>query len=184
MILRILLPLLLLVGFTACNNDDPNARFTLPVQNLQFTIDAGLSTFDSHYYNLVDVPVQLDSLASFYNLTRSSIESLVPRRASVESIFGNGDYSFMREISVRICSQDESVKLRNGEPEQCDFEIFWRNTIPNDVGNRLDIIPNENDLLQYLEDGRATFQVKLVSPLYRSPNQFIESRLLMEFDAY
>ena len=171
--------------FAACKNDDPTIEFTLPVRNQLFTIDAGLSTFDSHFYNFVDVPTGLDSLASFFNYDMKDAAAIRPATARLDALFGGADYSFAREMSLRICSDTEAESLRNGDPVQCNREIFWRNPVPENSGGRLDLVPNENNLLEALR-GRetATFQLKLVSPLFYSPDQFIETRLSMDFQVF
>ena len=168
-----------------CKNDDPTLEFTVPVRNQLFVIDAGLSTFDSHFYNFTDVPLGLDSLSSFFNFDLDNAAAIRPASARLDALFGGADYSFAREVSFRICSDAETEKLRRGEPEECGREIFWRNPVPESVGGRLDLVANENNLLEALR-GRevATFQLKLVSPLFRSPDQFIESRLSMDFQVF
>ena len=97
-------------------------------------------------------------------------------------IFSNVDYDFIREISVRICSQEESALLAAGQPEECRREIFWRNPVPEGTGSDLGLVPNENDVQQILRQPTVTYQVKLVSPLRYSTNQFVESRLIMDFN--
>ena len=178
------LPLLFALLIASCNNDDPSLRFGAPVPQIPFTIDAGLSTFDSHFYNFVDIPTRIDSIASSRNFNLNDAEAIRPAQARIEALFGGADYSFAREMSIRICSEAEAELLRNGEPEQCDREIFWRNPIPNNTGGQLDFVPNENNLKDALIGNTATFQLKIVAPLFRSPDQFIESRLLLEFAVF
>lgn len=172
----------LLLLATGCKDDGPEIRLRMPIRPLDITFDAGLSTFDSHYYTLLDVPTNFDSLAAGANLSAATISAVRPREAQLIGVFNNVDYEFIREISIRICSQEERDQLAAGQAIECVREIFWRNPVPEGVGTSLGLVPNENDLQEIMTAPRATYQIKLVSPLRYSTTQFVESRLIMEFN--
>ena len=177
--------LFLLIGMStlwSCKGDQPEIRFRMPIQPIEVTFEAGISTFDSHYYTFQNVPTRFDSLAASFGVSTADIQAVRPRTARILSVFGNVDYDFIRDISVRICSQNEADRLQAGEAVECAREIFWRNPVPEQLGSTLDLIANENDVKSLLEQPRAAYQIKLVSPLRYSTTQFIESRFLMEFN--
>ena len=180
--MRLLLPVFALLFLVACNDDDVDIQFRMPIRPIDFTFDAGLSTFDSHFYTLADVPTNFDSLAIGIGATRATINAVRPRSAQLIGVFNNVDYDFIREISIRICSQEERDQLAMGAAIECRREIFWRNPVPEGTGSDLGLVPNENDVQEIMTLPTATYQVKLVSPLRFSTTQFVESRLIMEFN--
>lgn len=172
----------MLMGLLACDDDNPEVRLRLPVRPIDFTFDAGLSTFDSHFYTLAGVPSNFDSLTSQAGLSPADVNAIRPRSAQLTGIFANVDYDFIREISIRICNAEEAAQLAANEAIECRREIFWRNPVPEGTGSDLGLVPNENDVQSILREDRVTYQVKLVSPLRYSTNQFVESRLSMDFN--
>ena len=182
--MRFLLLVALIVAtlFPACKDDGPEIRLRMPIRPIDFTFDAGLSTFDSHFYTLQDIPTNFDSLAARAGLSAATVGAIRPRTAELLGVFNNVDYEFIREISVRLCSAEERDQLAAGEAIECRREIFWRNPVPEGVGSNLGLVPNENDLQEILTASVATYQVKLVSPLRYPTAQFVESRLFMEFN--
>lgn len=157
-----------------CNRgDNLNLAFEMEYPNIIFEIPAGLNTIESHFFLLKDIPTAKNFF--FGDIPEEDIQAIVPSYARMTALDGNSiDYDFLFEVSVRICQPNKE--------SNCLREIFYRDRIPNNVGNRLDLIPNDNNLKEILTQDDFTIEVVLKRLVSTSPT-FINSRLEMGFEA-
>ncbi len=140
--LKYFLPLLALILWQ-CNGDSINVAFDMQYPNLQFTVPAGLNTIDAHFFIIRDIPT--NKAAFFGNIDEVDIVEISPSAAIVRGVQGNlADYSFVDEIVVRICD-DNDISQENIF-QKCRREIFFREAIPFNTGNRVELIPNAINL--------------------------------------
>lgn len=176
---KYLLPYFLPLLFWQCQKDDLVVAFRMEYPNLTFDIPAGLNTLDSHFFILRSIPTNKNFF--FGNNDEASIVEITPSFARIVGLQSNlADYGFINEIVVRIC-QDNEVNQTN-VVEKCRREIFFREGIPLNVGNRVDLLPNSNNLKAELTE--ETFTVVLVLRRLRDFSPInIPSRLEMQFQA-
>ncbi len=165
--------------FWQCQKDDLVVAFRMEYPNLTFDIPAGLNTLDSHFFILRSIPTNKNFF--FGSNDEASIVEITPSFARIVGLQGNlADYGFINEIVVRIC-QDNDVNPTN-VVDKCRREIFFREGIPLNVGNRVDLLPNSNNLKAELTE--ETFTVVLVLRRLRDFSPInIPSRLEMQFQA-
>lgn len=165
-----LLPLLFILPLflSNCKKED-KALFEMAYTR-DFVIPAGLNPFDTHYFILRDIPIGTYFTAN--NINPSDLNSINPKAARITNIFaGSGNYDIIQEISIKIFTDDENLAR----------EIFWRDAIPPNTGDELDIIPTLIDAKPFLENSKFNLQIRL--DLLAAPQQTLETRLRFSFDA-
>ncbi len=166
-----LLPFLLVlpIFISDCKKDDP-VLFEMLYAN-DFVIPAGLNPFDTHYFTLKDIPV--GTYLSSRNLTTDMLTRIEPRAANFINIFaGTATYDFIREISVRIYTDDENDSR----------EAFYHFQVPQNAGDNLPIIPNDAlDARPYFNGN--TFNILIRLDLRQTTMQNIETQLRFSFGA-
>ena len=165
-----LLPLLLILPFfiSNCNKEEPILFEMVYAEN--FVIEAGLNPFDTHYFRLLNVPI--GTYMSSRNLTADLLQEINPREASFVNAFtGGGAYDFIRDVSVRIYTDDENVYK----------EIFYYDNVPENTGDNLGVIPSLVDAKTFF--GGPTFNITIRLNFRQAPMQNIESQFRFSFGA-
>jgi len=138
--------------------------------NNDFAIQAGLNTFDAHYFQINRIVSNADSLFSFYNVDPTNIQQIQPRSARLTSIFASTDYSFIRDIEIRIFEDD---------PDNYQV-LFFRDNVPLNTGQTLDLVPNGVDIQELVKKEKFGIVIRMV--LRDLSPEFIESRLDFSFN--
>jgi len=168
---RIILVFLALTSLS-CRKDDLGILFRIPFQPVDFTIQAGLNTLDTWYFNIDNVPTNSLALFQANGIDTASVRSLVPQRARLRSVFDDVNYNFLFEIAVYLCEAGVQTP-------KCGKEVFYRFPLPNNPGIFVDLVPNPLEVKDLILRDKVNVQVmlRLLSP----PPQFIEARLELEF---
>ena len=170
---NIVLFLFSLLLITSCKKDQDEILFLFPLQDVDFSIPPTASPFQVHYFNLENIVTNHEGLFSSNNVDANSDVRVVPMESSLNVLVGNIDYDFIEQMSIRICDAGDVS-------ENCGTEIFWRQPVPLNVGNILDLTPSDIDVKRYLTQEKVNIQVKL-ELLRQNPPQFVETRLLLDF---
>lgn len=158
----------------SCGDNEPQLLFQIPFRNVDFEIPPTLSVIQVHYFNIDNVPTDGMALFDANNVAESEATAIFPSRARMQTIFTAEEYDFIEQMSVRICEAGDLS-------ENCGKEIFWRQPVPQNAADFVDLIPSELDVKEFLLLDEVNIQVKL-ERLRRNPPQFIETRLEMDFD--
>lgn len=163
-----LLPfVLLIVLFSNCKDDGPEIRFEMAYER-EIAIPAGLNVFETHYFYLRNISV--GSYLSANGVDAADLIAINPGSARLSTIFaGLSDYSFIRDVSVLIYTDDESNAR----------EAFWRPNVPLNTGEDLDVIPTLIDAKQFFDD--PTFNIIVKLNLQAVPQQTVETRFRFSF---
>lgn len=165
---KVSLFILFAILIVSCKKDE-DILFDLPYVR-EFSIPAGLNTFDAHYFRLENIPI--GNYLSSNNVTATDLAAIRPGNARISSIFsGLGDYSFIFEISVRMYTEDENNYK----------EIFYRDNIPLNTGEDLDLIPTLVDVRDFMGNTRFNLLVRL--ELSGVPPASLDTRLNFNFKA-
>lgn len=165
--------LLLVILMSACNKDDENTLFTIPIQDIDFAIPPTANPFQVHYFNFDNTPTNTTGIFAANNYTASEGTKIFPQAATMNVLVGNVNYDFIEQMSIRICEAGDLT-------ENCGREIFWRQPVPEGTGNVLDLGASNVDIKEYLLNEKVNIQVKL-ERLRRNPPQFVETRLQVRF---
>lgn len=164
---NIFLLALSIVLLTDCNKNDPDVKFEMAYER-EFTIPAGLNVFDTHYFPIRDISI--GSYLTANNVTAADLIAINPGSARLTTKFsGLGDYSFIRDVSIVIFTDDENNNK----------EVFWRPSVPLNAGETLDIFATLVDAKQYFENTKFNLYVKL--NLQAVPQQTVETRFTFSF---
>ncbi|MEM1320118.1 MAG: hypothetical protein AAGG75_07650 [Bacteroidota bacterium] len=165
MLKKLLLLLLPALFLSNCGKDEV-FLFEVPYE-IQFTIPAGLNPFETHIFETTMIATRLDSLLVFNGLPWEEVESIKPRSASINTIFANSSYDFIRETSIEVFDANDPVRVWR--------EVFYREEVPFNTGNRLDYLASLEDVKDFMDDGVFNIRVRLL--LREIPPEFIETRL-------
>ncbi len=163
----------------ACKEDDLDFAFRMEYINQRFEIPAGINPIESHFFLQADIP---SNKATFFgNFSEEDITEVSPLGARLTSLEGtNINYGFISEVSIRICTDE--IFSQQDIVQKCAREIFFREDIPLNTGDEIDLLPNGLNVKEFLT--RDDFSVVVVLRRLRDfPPTSINTRLDMEFQA-
>jgi len=165
--------LLLLLPFLSCKKDAAPVKFEMAYLNQEIEIQAGLNLYETHRYRIFDIPTDIETYLTTYGLEKEDVLSILPSQCRLINFSGNARYNFLFEVSVRIFSRDN--------PDR-SFEIFYDDAVPENTGTALRLIPNENDIKEFLLKDKFSIEV-ILKRLRDVPSEFIRTRIELRFDA-
>lgn len=154
----LLLPLL----FANCK-DDCNVVAEMPY-TLEFNILPGLNPLLTHYFKIEDIPNITPEAFTANGITLEDVTEIKGKSARFSTIFAGPEYDFIREVSVRIYTDD---------PDDYS-EIFYRTNVPENTRSDLDLIGSLTNVQRHLTGD--TFNIIICLQLRRTTPQNIESR--------
>lgn len=156
-----------LILFSTCR-DEPETLFEMDYR-VDYNIAAGLNTFETHFFELSNIPTNATALLQNSNLTDGEIETIIPKSASLQSIFASDDLDFVREVSVRLFNNDDPTGT----------EIFFRENVPGSTRDLIDLVPTLPDVKRYmLED---FYNVSIRMEFWEPTPTFIDVKLEFDF---
>ena len=159
--------LLVLFTFSNCEKEEP-FLFSMDYER-NFEIPAGLNIFSPWDFQLNNIPTSKVAFLSANNATEEDVTEITPRSARITSLIASEDFSFIRDISVRMYKNDVS-----------DYqEIFYRDNIPLNTSGNLSLIPTLVNVEKKLFD--EEFNVVIKMEFRDSPPQYTEVVLDLEF---
>jgi len=156
--------------FAQCR--DNNGDFEL-LYTTEFEIPAGIPAFP--FQNVeVEVPnFNIEQRFSSAGFTVDEVTSIHARSIQLDVATGNPDFSFLQQVILEIRNPDDIEDRR---------EIAFLEFIPNNQGNRLDLIPSLPDVADYIKAGNFILTFKM-DPRF-SPGQVMQVRMNLNFDAF
>lgn len=171
---QIFLFISLVCVLASCKKDDP-PLFTIPVQNVVFSVDPTMQPPFTYYIPVNSVMTNALNIINANGIDTSEIKSIRPGKASLVALFGQGELDFLDAVSVRLCPIGTNK-------ENCGQEVFYRDPVPFNTGIDLDLVPsNVNDVRDFVLPDRINIQVKL-ERLRNFPQNTFDIRLDMEFE--
>ena len=161
-----------LLAGAGCKKDEPlKPGFPMLFQE-QFDVQAGLGIFAVHHFYLKNIPTHYDQLLAQHGRTDAQIQAIQLSQATLNGLFGDADYEFIQEVSLRIYD----------ERDPSDFvEVAYRLPVPLDPGNTLPLIPNDIDVKRFLKNAR--FSIDLALTLRATTQMDTPSRIDLQFNA-
>ena len=112
----------------------------------QFTLPIGLDYFSSHNFEFKDIA---SDTAVFFKangaVSASQITRIEPRSMSLRALFGGADFIIIDKVEVWISDPSR--------PKLTPQIVFFRDEIPLNTGDRLDLVPNNVDVRPFLMEG-------------------------------
>ncbi|MBI1228266.1 MAG: hypothetical protein GC192_23735 [Bacteroidetes bacterium] len=169
--------LLILVSlfFVACKKETEPPRTRLKVGNMKFSIDPSVQPPFTYYIPINSVNLSFIAQLNASGIDTADIKNIIPGRATLTALFGNGNLDFIEAVSVRLC-------LLGDNEENCGQEAFYRDPTPFDIGAELELGGSAvNDIRDYVLQKQINVQVKLES-LRDVPKGSFDVVLEMEFE--
>jgi len=160
---------IILISIVSCGKEEPVLEIGTFVE---FSIPAGLSTLESHYFVRENVPILYDSQLSASGIDKNNIELFVAGRATLTPGSGKEfDLGFIRGVNVYLVED-------NGKRN----ELFYLDLVP--IGNKDEIrlFNSIVDLQDRIVDDKATIETKL--EFNTPPPSTYEFRLNMTFAVF
>jgi len=128
----------------------------------QLEIPAGLNAINAWVFVIPSVSTEHARIETLTNTPWEDWNRLEPARASLIINESGLNWDFVEEVSIRAYAGDDPTQAK---------EIFYRDLITTDIGNRLDLIPTDFDAnLGILDAEEMTIEVELTR-LRASPPQ-------------
>ena len=141
----------LLLLFTNCGKNDEEVLFTIPYQ-LNFSTPAGLNTLETHYYEINNIPSRIDSVLVARGISKEDITSVSPKSAELSSLFADGEYGFIREVSVDIFETGSTYYQ----------EVYFHPQVPQNTGSTLDLAGTLVDAKERVTSEKFNIRVGLM----------------------
>lgn len=155
----LLLPVVLILGCMGCNGDNEKDVIFEMTYRVDFEIPAGLNTIEDHFFPFRGVNSILDSLLVFHGYTRDDISTINPRSARLTSAFSGEDYDFVQEFSTYLFL---------GETNNLGHEAFWRNEVPLNTRDILDIPGTLLDAKEFFLEPKFNLELRFDTRLVTS----------------
>lgn len=165
---RFLLGCLVVISGWSCGGSE-TPLFIMELEH-DFTIQAGLNNFDSHYFILRDVPTRIGN----YSITTTNdIDRIQSSRASLEGRVQELDYSIIQHITIEVISKSEPSVQK---------EIFYNDRITLREQNELRLSSSLSEVSDILTQDLIDLEVRIEFRTF-TPREY-DTRLLMTFNAY
>ena len=166
---RYILLFFLTIHLLGCNRE-PDSLFDMPYE---FTIEipAGLNTFETHYFDKSGIRTHAEDLLNANNVQDNDITAVQAKTCRLISTFADVDLDFIREISLRVYEDDPSAY----------HEIFFRDNVPLDTEDFIDLIPALPNVKEFLLDDSYNVSIRMEFRL--PPPTFVTMRLDYDFFA-
>jgi len=163
----------MLVGFSC--KDEKLVGELIEYTPQQFDIPAGLNNTRAYVFIIPSVSTEHSRIETLTNTPWEDWDRIEPARASLTINESGLNWDFLLEVSVRAYAGDDPVQAK---------EIFYRDLIPADIGNRIDLIPTDFDANQGILDAEEiTIEVELTR-LVSSPPQSLPVIFNYSFEGF
>lgn len=145
----ILLACLALFGCVQDNDSRPG--FDMIFRD-QFEIPAGINVFAVHHFYLRNLPTRFLTLVDQQGKAPGDVTGVLTGEGALTALFGDGDFSFITEVSVRAYKEGNVNDY---------IEVAYRQPVPLRPGARIDLIPSLADSKRFLQEERVSFDVAI-----------------------
>lgn len=137
-----------------------------------FNIPAGIGIFDVHHFYIRNIPTQFQEYLLRNNVQEGDITQILTTKAGLEGVFGDSDYSFIEQVSVRAFDENDPNNF---------LEIAYRQPVPLEPGNVLPLIPSLADSKRFFKATRVSLDIAL--NIRKTTVQEMETRLSLQLRA-
>ena len=117
------------------------------------TVAGGLNPFFSHVYELQDIAADTAIFFPANGSSGNKVMAIEPMSMRLQGRQGGDNFSFIRQVEVLIYNPDK--------PENKEQFAFFRDDIPLNTRERLDLVPNGIDVRKFLYHGKFNLKITL-----------------------
>jgi hypothetical protein len=160
--------LLILTIATACKKDK-RTEFFLIHDFIDFTIQPGLNTFDTHIYTVSPKFSTFHTQLEASSHTAEEVVAIEPRRAYLTSVFEDVNLDFIHQVSVRIYDPFDETN---------NIEFFYMDPVPIRSKTGIELFPGIANLEEWFD--REYYGIEVRLNFRQNSPSLIQMRL--EFD--
>jgi hypothetical protein len=139
------------IALSGCKKDRRTEFFTIH-DHVDFTIQPGLNTFDTHIYVIGPIGSTLDDRLMAAGRTRDEVVAIEAKSAYLSSIFEDVDLDFIHQVSVHILdSFNPSDKI----------EFFYLDPVPFRDKVGIQLFPGIADISEWMDRDYYGIEVRL-----------------------
>ena len=155
---------------TGCK-DDKTSLFDI-IQVVDFTIPAGLNTFETHFFQ-IQVNSNFDDQLEATAVEEADVASIEPQFCEVATIFADRDLDFIRAIEVHVFDTFDPQNRR---------EVFYLDPVPGNTRTRIRPFPGLQNVKDIVSDPSYGVEIRLrfIAP----PPTTLDMRMEFEFAAF
>lgn len=156
---------------SGCGKDQPVPVFTMSYVS-DFTLHAGLNTFETHFYRTA-IQSLYQPLLSNSGYTSNEIVSITPRYAELSTVFADEDIRFIRQVFVRIYDLSDPLNINS--------EIFYLDPVPSNVRRIIRPFPGLANVKDFAS--APAFGIEVGISLWEITPRSFDMRLQFELNA-
>ena len=165
--------LFLLFTFYGCKLFDELTHFDIEY-NYTFTLPSfGGINLDNLYIESPDVENDIESTFEINNTRKDLVERATLKNFNVTILEPtNANFTFLNKIEIFVKTDALDKKL-----------IAWKDNIPNDIGNYLELETTNSDLKKYLTNDAIRVRLKTTSSRPLAEDLLLDLKSTVEVDA-
>jgi len=152
--------------FLGCSKSLPSNVFEIPFDDIRFTIPAGLSPFDAHFFIVRELKVNKSFFFQQGQVSNPDRVRLLPASARMIQLVSNVDLECIERISIQLFTPSHP---------NINLEMFFRDPVPFRNGPGLNMVPTLTEIQEYLSDDEINLRIR-VQLRYPTP-EFMEMQL-------
>jgi len=143
------------------------------VYPVDFVLPAGLSTFQTHFYRISNVPSQFAAQLDAVGRTEADITTITPKFASLSTVFQDEDLDFIRQVFIRVFDPSD--------PDNINREVFYLDPVPPNTRTIIRPFPGLADVKQIA--ALPVFGIEIGISLWELSPRTLDMRMTMELSA-
>jgi hypothetical protein len=170
------IPLLILFSLflSGCKKNQPG--FEMQYRRT-FVLPIGLDNFLSHNFEFKDISCDTTVFFTPNSATSSQISRIEPLNMNIRALFGGNDNRYNILSRVEVWISDPS------RPKLSPQIVFFRDDVPLNTGNRLDLIPNNVDVRPFLVEG-SKFNLRINMRLRNITDRSVDTEWNVSFFSF
>jgi len=152
--------------FMGCSKSLPTNVFEIPFEDIRFTIPAGLSPFDAHFFIIRELKVNKNFFYQQGQVSNPDKVRLIPGSARMIQLVSNVDLECIERISIQAFTPSHP---------NLNLELFFRDPVPFRNGPGLNMVPTLSELQNYISDDEISLRIR-IQLRYPTP-EFMEMQL-------
>lgn len=170
-ILEFCVLLLMLLSMAGCSNGE-DALFIYE-QEVFFEIPAGLNTLETHFFQLFNVPSDLQLQLDSRGISQENVARVLSNRGLITARFDNLDWNMVERVIVNVLDREDPTRVT---------EIFYQEFVPLDTGQEIRLLANISNLKEVLLPETIDLEIRLDFRAFPPAN--IETRFFFSFAAF
>ena len=165
---------LLAMVLLGCRKDDRKELFEVN-HVVDFNIQPGLNTFDTHFLTISQLSSQLDAKLASTGHTLDEVVAIEPKEGKLEAIFHDVNLDYIHRVSIYIFDPYEPSNK---------IEFMYLDPVPIKEKTEIQLFPGIANIQEWMESDYFGIEVRLdfrqVSPSFTQMRLHFDLRVMAE----